>query len=664
MNGERLFVEVALPVPIRHSFDYRWPAFLEQYPERGHRVVVPFQSRELVGIVTQVKTNTEFSETRLKLVKRLLNPEFNIPKDIYALCEWASHYYHAPFGEVLAQALPPALKKTKENSILLPHSKKMISIPSSFEKILTQDQQTAIQEILKATRDFKTFVLEGVTGSGKTEVYVRLISEMLMLDKQTLVLIPEIGLTPQLMAYFEICFPSLVGCMHSGLTPKQRFQAWLSAKVGTSKIILGTRSALFTPFTNLGLIIVDEEHDLSYKQQELFRYSARDMAVMRGQLENIPVVLGSATPSCETVRQVFRRQYTRLSLPVRINQSPLPEIELIDMREEQPKMGLSKRVIEWTNYHLDQGEQALFLLNRRGYAPVLMCHQCGWVVDCKNCDAHLVLHTLPNHQLRCHHCGNTFPMIQYCGGCGSDLLFPIGYGTVRAEQNLETLFAAPVIRIDRDSTQKKGALQNLLKRITTHEPVLIIGTQMLAKGHHFPNVTLVSVLDADRSLFSLDFRSTERLGQLLTQVAGRAGRGEKRGRVLLQTYHPEHPLLKQLVFEGYSAYIKTLLEERKAAGLPPFSRLALLQAEAREAGKSLTFLQSLKKTMGQPNEITIWGPVPTSMEKKKGVFRAQMVFQALHRAPLHTYIEKTIKYLETLKNPPRWWLEIDPQEIY
>ncbi|MCK5640042.1 MAG: primosomal protein N', partial [Gammaproteobacteria bacterium] len=508
----------------------------------------------------------------------------------------------------------------------------------------------------------------GVTGSGKTEVYLRIIEEVLASGRQALVLVPEIGLTPQLVQRFQQRFPVPIALLHSGLNDTERLNAWLMARDGSAPIVIGTRSAVFTPLCKPGVIIVDEEHDASYKQHDGFRYSARDLAVMRGHLVQVPVLLGSATPSMESLHNTRSVRYGLLELSKRAGAASQPSIRLLDIRSQPMDEGLSDNLLQVMRRHLQQNGQILLFLNRRGYAPVLMCHDCGWVGKCQRCDAHLTLYA-GQRRMRCHHCASERPVFSECPECKSHELHPVGQGTERVEQALQRNFPdTEIARIDRDSTRRKGSMEAMLERIHEGKTRILVGTQMLAKGHHFPGVTLVAILDCDQGLFSVDFRASERMAQLITQVAGRAGRAEKSGEVLIQTHHPEHPLLQCLIQQGYQGFSKAILAERQAAELPPFSHMALLRAEAVAADAAMTFLceaRDLAQAI-DVSDVDILGPVPAPMERRAGRFRAQLLLQATQRQDLQNLLSPWIQQLEGLKagRKVRWSLDVDPYEMY
>jgi primosomal protein N' (replication factor Y) len=533
---------------------------------------------------------------------------------------------------------------------------------------LNEDQARAVKAVAESLGQFQAFLLDGVTGSGKTEVYLQLADKVLAQGKQLLILVPEIGLTPQIVKRFQQRFALPIAVLHSGLSDQERMQSWLMAKEGKASIVIGTRSAVFTPLKKPGLIILDEEHDPSFKQQEGLRYSARDVAVVRAQASKIPILLGSATPSIESVYNCKQGRYDYLQLPKRAGKAIQPKIHALDIRSQNLKEGLSEQLLKAMCTHLQKGGQVLLFLNRRGFAPTLICHECGWLADCKRCDSHMTYHQ-HRQRLCCHHCGIERPVVRQCPECGSPDLRPLGLGTERLEQVLQQQFPEyGIVRIDRDNTRRKGSMEALLKEIHDGHGQILIGTQMLAKGHHFPNVTLVGILDAEQGLFSVDFRAGERMAQMMMQVAGRAGRADRPGQVLIQTHHPDHPLLRCLLDEGYQAFTHKVLEERQQAELPPFSAMVLLRAEATEASSPMAFLE-LARDLALAYEVSglmVLGPVPSPMEKRAGRFRAQLLLQSKGRQALHRLLEMWVPQLETMKSSRkvRWSLDVDPMDMY
>lgn len=529
---------------------------------------------------------------------------------------------------------------------------------------LNAAQRQAV-DALRQARGYASYLLEGVTGSGKTEVYLHAIRNTLAQGRQALVLVPEIGLTPQLVRRFEQRLGVPPAVLHSGMTDGERLDAWQAAAQGDAPVVIGTRSAVFTPLARAGLFIVDEEHDASLKQQDGFRYSARDLLVWRARDVQVPVVLGSATPSLESLHNVNTGRYRHLVLPERAGDARPPDMRLLDVRAQVMEDTLSRPLVTEMTRHLDAGGQVLLFLNRRGYAPTLLCHDCGWVAACTRCDAHMVLHQQAG-ELRCHHCGGHRALDRECPDCNGSDLRALGSGTERVEKALHRHFPRHrIVRIDRDSVRRKGQLDALLARARRGEADILLGTQMLAKGHHFPGVTLVGILNTDQQLFSADFRASERMAQLIVQVAGRAGRADRPGQVLIQTHHPDHPLLQRLIERGYGEFARAALVEREAAALPPCTSAALLRAEAVDRDRPEDFLAEARMQVERLGEsVSVWGPVPAPMEKRQGRYRAQLMLVSADRAELHRVLEALVASLEGMKSARRvrWSLDVDPAD--
>ena len=537
---------------------------------------------------------------------------------------------------------------------------------------LNAEQQLTVDAVSQALHRHQVFLLAGVTGSGKTEVYLHLIEKVLQQGRQVLVLIPEINLGPQTINRFRQRFNVRVALMHSEVSDRERLNAWLAARDGAAEIVIGTRSALFTPFRDLGLIVIDEEHDSSYKQQDGLRYHARDLAMVRARRLGIPVIMGSATPSLESLHNAQNGRYALLRLSRRAGAAQPPTLYRLDVRSQPLDSGISPPLQKAISDTLAAGQQVLVFLNRRGFAPVLMCQDCGWMGDCHACDARLTLHQRYN-ELRCHHCGHIEQRPHACPKCQSLQLHPVGAGTERAEERLQLLFPKiPVLRIDRDSTARKGSLDAMLNLIQRGEPCILLGTQMLAKGHHFPAVTLVAILNADGGLFSADFRAAERMAQQITQVAGRAGRAEQPGRVIIQSHVADHPLLIQLTEEGYFAFAEQALNERRSTQLPPFTHMALLRAEALNPQHAEDFLRDAASLVEQlqahykEDSVECLGPVAAPMERRDGRYRAQLLFISHQRPALHRLLHGLCFNLEQLTSARqvRWSLDVDPIDLY
>ena len=530
------------------------------------------------------------------------------------------------------------------------------------------DQKQAIEQILKSLHHYQAFLLDGLTGSGKTEVYLQVMYEVLKQGKQVLVLVPEIGLTPQTVARFKFRFHCDVALLHSGLNDSKRLQAWQHAQTGKASIVIGTRSAIYTPLPRLGLIILDEEHDLSYKQQEGFRYHARDVALYRGHLQQCPVILGSATPSIDSYHLVESGKLHLLELNQRAGVARLPKMHVIDLKVAKKQHGISQPLIEQIRQTLERKEQVLIFLNRRGYAPVLICESCGWQANCPHCDAHFTVHSQPYHYLHCHHCGTIHRLPEHCPECQQHTLKSLGAGTAKVEQHLNELFPHhDVIRVDRDSTSRVGSWQKIYDRIQQNKPTILLGTQMLAKGHHFPHVTLVAILDIDAGLLSVDIRAPERTAQLIVQVAGRAGRGEHKGNVYLQSLRPDHPMLTTLIEHDYRTVAKHMLAERKIALLPPYRYAALVRVESKDREYSQQFLSEIAQQFRvmATDSVDIWGPIPAPMERKAGRYRAHMVILSADRAKLHFYLRQWWQQVVHLprQHQLRLSIDVDPQEF-
>ncbi|MRS17262.1 primosomal protein N' [Enterobacteriaceae bacterium RIT691] len=533
---------------------------------------------------------------------------------------------------------------------------------------LNTEQATAVGAIHSASGKFATWLLAGVTGSGKTEVYLSVLENVLAQGKQALVMVPEIGLTPQTIARFRERFNAPVEVLHSALNDSERLSVWLKAKNGEAAIIIGTRSSLFTPFKNLGVIVIDEEHDSSYKQQEGWRYHARDLAVWRAHNEQIPIILGSATPALETLHNVRQGKYHQLTLTRRAGNARPANQHVLDLKSQQLQAGLSPALIGRMRQHLQADNQVILFLNRRGFAPALLCHECGWIAECPRCDSYYTLHQNQRH-LRCHHCDSQRPIPRQCPSCGSTHLVPVGLGTEQLEEALSPMFPnVPISRIDRDTTSRKGALEQYLAEVHRGGARILIGTQMLAKGHHFPDVTLVALLDVDGALFSADFRSAERFAQLYTQVSGRAGRAGKQGEVILQTHHPEHPLLQTLLHQGYDAFAQQALAERQTLQLPPWTSHVLIRAEDHNNQDAPLFLQQLRNLLqASPvadDKLWLLGPVPALAPKRGGRWRWQIILQHPSRLRLQHVVSGAMALVNTLpaSRKVKWVLDVDPIE--
>lgn len=709
MPAKPRVIQVAVPRPLHAVYDYRVPDELP-LPAIGARVKVPFGRSATVGIC--VATDVSNPHAKLKDVDAVLDSSAIVSSELMALAHWMTSYYHYPLGEILATLLPAAARKGAKCEIDPPDHWQVSAAPfinprapaqqALFDYLHTNGptaavdlvaaghnratlralakgdhiqrcapdtrgetetpptptdaQHTAIQQITEALQSFCAFLLEGVTGSGKTEVYLRSIAPVLEQGGQVLVLVPEIALTPQTLTRFQRRF-ARVGMLHSNLSDHERLQTWLKCANGEIEVLIGTRSAVFTPFQKLGLVIVDEEHDSSYKQGDGLRYSARDLAIKRAQTHAVPVVLGSATPSLESLYNVQRKRYQKLVLPYRAGNAQMPTYRVIDMRGLQHTDGISTPLERVIRDHLSAQGQVLVFLNRRGFAPTLLCAACGWQAHCSDCDARLTLHKNPSH-LVCHHCSLKFQVPRKCEGCGAAGLMAVGLGTQRTEEGLTRLFSdVPVYRIDRDTTRSNARLEAQFAKVNEGKPCIMVGTQMLAKGHHFPNVTLVAVLNADAGFCSADFRAPERTAQLIVQVAGRAGREQRPGQVWIQSYQPDNILLQRLIEQGYPGFAAAELAERTKNGFPPANAMALLRAESVEGSDALQLLSECK---AQLSGIEIMGPVPAPLARIANRNRYQLMLLAPSRQRLH----EALNALQVPKVPYtlRWSIDIDPYD--
>ncbi|SMP64638.1 primosomal protein N' [Noviherbaspirillum suwonense] len=669
-------LKVALDTPLDFLFDYGW--LVEDgapEPQVGQFAVVPFGRRETTGLIVDIADSSDLAPEKLKNALAVRTQLAPLTPQWIALCRFAADYYQRPLGEVAVPGVPKNLRA--ENPVSLNRALKKIgqdrpapdATPAGMP-LLNPAQQQAADAVADA-HGFAPMLLYGVTGSGKTEVYLQAASQILAREPeaQVLIMIPEINLTPQLENNIRARFPGLmVATLHSGLAEGERMFHWLAAHLGHARIVLGTRLAVLASLPRLRLIIIDEEHDPSYKQQEGLRYSARDLAVWRARQLGIPVLLGSATPSLESWHHAQSGRYRKLELRERaVQDAVLPAVRLIDMERDKPVEGLTSTLISALKRRLERGEQSLLFLNRRGYAPVLGCDACGWVSNCTRCTAFMVLHR-PEHRLRCHHCSLELRIPRSCPTCGNVDLQPLGRGTQRVEEGLQLVFPqARILRIDADSTRRKGSAQAAFDSVHNGEVDILVGTQMVAKGHDFKNLTLVGILNPDTALFSHDYRASERLFAQLMQVSGRAGRaaqkeGGSASEVLIQTRYPQHPLYGALMAHDYDRFANGLLEERQMAGLPPFLYQALLRAEAKELSIAIEFLQQAAESVEHPG-IVINDPIPMTMTRVANVDRAQLLLESASRPALQAFLKVWMGVLREMKSRVRWSLEVDPVDI-
>ena len=674
-------LQIALDTPLDTTFDYQWisPAEGAPLPQVGQFALVPFGKREVVGLILAVKEDSAVSADKTRDVIAVRSQLAPLSPAWLALCEFAADYYQRPVGEVVIPCSPKNLRSLTNLALdkalkKIARSAPLSEAPASPRPALHPEQELAVAA-LASDAGFTVSLLFGVTGSGKTEVYLQAAERLLTRASakcepaQILILVPEINLTPQLESNVRARFPQLhVATLHSQLAEGERLRNWLVAHAGSAAIVLGTRLAVLASMPHLKLIIVDEEHDPSYKQQEGLRYSARDLAIWRAHQLDIPVVLGSATPSIESWQHAATGRYRKLELRQRaaIN-AQLPQVSLIDMGRHKAPDGLSTPLIDAVKLRLEKGEQSLLFLNRRGYAPVIHCDACGWISNCRRCTAFMVLHK-PKRRLRCHHCSLELRIPAACPTCGNVDLQPMGRGTQRVEENLQALFpSARVLRIDADSTRKKGSAQTAFDSVHRGEVDILLGTQMVAKGHDFQRLTLVGVINPDTALFSQDYRAGERLFAQLMQVAGRAGRaaqseGGNPSQVLIQTRYPTHPLYRTLLAYDYVGFAQATLEERRSAGLPPYMFQALLRAEARELQKAIIFLEQARDLLPHAG-IMMNDPVPMRITRVAGMERAQLLIESNSRMHLQTFLKPWAQALRAQKSRIRWSLEVDPVDI-
>lgn len=720
-------LRIALPVPLHTWFDYRSTGPVAPAP--GCRVLVPFGRRRVVGIVVDSAPASELGEDKLKTVERVLDERPLLTAELMSTLRRAARYYQHPLGEVLQTALPVALRSARalpesgvaglrltaagETALVDPKRRRGTRVEALLQALtggarstaeldaalgraaatartalardwvertrlaadtvatgaapgppLNEEQRAAADAVIAAD-GYTPFLLDGVTGSGKTEAYLQIIRACLARGRQALVLVPEIALTPQALKRFRERLGIEIAALHSGLNETERARAWLAAARGQARVILGTRSALFVPLPQAGVIVVDEEHDASYKQQEGFRYHARDLAVLRAKALDVPVVLGSATPSLESLANVEAGRYRLLRLRHRAGLAQPPALRVVDLRRQRLQHGLAAPTLEAIADCLARDEQALVFKNRRGYAPVLLCHDCGWSAQCPQCERALTLHRRAS-RLRCHHCGYERALPAACPDCGGLALNPLGQGTERLEDALTEHFPdTPIVRVDRDTTRGRHARDALFERLPDAGARILVGTQMLAKGHDLPHLTLVVVVGVDEGLFSVDFRATERLGQLVVQVAGRAGRAERPGTVILQTHDPAHPLLAVLLDGGYRALATRLLKDRREAGLPPFAQFALLRAEAKEQTVLDAFLHAAMAAL-DADGVTAHGPLAAPMPRRAGALRGQILLEAPLRSALQSSLPRWLDALRALPGARalRWSIDVDPVDLY
>lgn len=668
-------LKIALDTPLNSCFDYRWPCEPGAEPAVGQLALVSFGRREVVGLIVGVGRETAVPLDKLKDALAVRGQLAPLSAEWLALANFAAEYYQRPLGEVALPGLPRNLRVL--TTVALDRALKKLakaepahdSTPCDMPVLNPAQRQAA--DAIGGAAGFTPILLYGVTGSGKTEVYLQACAEVLAREPQgqILILVPEINLTPQLEGNIRARFPGvMLATLHSSLSEGERMLHWLAAHQGRARIILGTRLAILASLPRLKMIVIDEEHDPSYKQQEGLRYSARDLAVWRARQLAIPIVLGSATPSLESWHHAGSRRYRKLELRERaVRDAVLPRVKLLDMERDRPKDGLTAQLVAALKQRMERGEQSLLFLNRRGYAPVICCEACGWISNCTRCTSFMVLHK-PEHRLRCHHCSLELRIPRSCPTCGNVDLQPLGRGTQRVEEGLQLLFPqARILRIDADSTRRKGSAQAAFDTVHRGEVDILIGTQMVAKGHDFKKLTLVGILNPDTALFSQDYRASERLFAQLMQVAGRAGRaarteGGSVSEVLIQTRYAAHPLYSAVVNHDYDRFATSLLEERRQAALPPYIYQALLRAEAPELAAAIGFLEAARDCLAHEG-ITINDPIPMTMTRVHNVDRAQLLVESPSRPALQLFLKEWLAVLRDMKSRVKWSLEVDPLDI-
>jgi primosomal protein N' (replication factor Y) len=644
------------------SFDYS--ASDATIEDIGRLVTVPFGRRERTGVIVGIAERSEQAPEKIRPIVGIHRDAPRLPADWLALAEFSAGYYHHPLGEVMALALPPLLRRGR-----MPRRRPAaVADVAATPQPQANSEQAAAVEAIAACTGFQVFLLYGITGSGKTEVYLQAIAATLARGRQALMLVPEIALTPQLEARVRGRFPAAcVVTAHSGLTDAARARAFIDALEGRADIVLGTRLSVFMPLPRLGLIVADEEHDASFKQQEGLRYSARDVAVFRAKQVQVPIVLGSATPSLETWHHAEAGRYRRLHLSYRATLASLPAVRCIDTRREKLQEGMSQALLDAVAVRLQRGEQSLVFLNRRGYAPVLACPACGWISRCRRCAANLVVH-LADRRLRCHHCGFETPIPAACPDCGNLDVHPFGRGTQRLEAALVARFPeARIRRVDRDSANTPKKWQAVLDDVHGGRIDILVGTQMLAKGHDFPMLTLVGVIGADAALYAADFRAPERLFAQIMQVGGRSGRAALPGEVLIQTEYPDHVLYRALIDHDYARFAATQLAEREQAGFPPYAYQAMLRAEAPAIAQALDFLARARDAVAVAEfpGVRLYDAVPMRLHRLMSLERAQLLAESPNRPALQAFLAQWTKALYQLKAPRdlRWHLDVDPLEF-
>lgn len=724
MSTSAVFLHVAVPVKLYTLLDYLMPKEINPNQiQPGQRVVVPFRGKEKIGIIMGIEASSTLAIDKVKPILRVIDDDVLLPAQCLSLIQWASDYYQYPIGLCFQIALPkywltkkvlpdlairnwvlnpnkditvhPRAKQQQRiidfiklkgqcsrtdlttyefsqsafnallqsNLLVAQRNRKAQKFQLKTQALALNHEQQICLDQFSTQSNLEPILLEGVTGSGKTEVFLQMTQKVIQQGHQVLILVPEIGLTPQTLKRFTDRFNCSVGLLHSNMTNKQRFEQWLKTLKGIDQIIIGTRSAIFTPFKSLGLIVVDEEHDLSYKQQDSLRYSARDLAIVKAKQHKIPLMLSSATPALESKHNANIGRYRHFTLTQRAGAASMPTIVIEDIRNKAMTAGLTQTTLESIHYHLQQHEQVLIFLNRRGFAAATICHHCGWSLTCNACDTNMTYYH-GKQQSHCHQCGNVQSPPVCCPQCGSQHIEQNGVGTERIASALASLFpSTPLFQIDRDTTTNQQQMERTLANIASSNEAILIGTQMLAKGHHFPKVTLVVIVNTDSALMSADFRAKERFGQLLTQVIGRAGRGDIAGKAIIQTHYPQHEQLLQLIKNGYIIFSQTLLQERQQLHLPPFSFMALITLEAQQPQEAIDLLAALANKI-RIQSLLLIGPFPAAIAKRAHYFRFQLILRSPERKLLRksTLLARTIGH-QLIAARHRFSIDIDPQDM-
>ena len=654
------YYDIAVGLPLRQCFTYKSKVAIK----KGTRVVVPFGKKSIVGIVVKKISNPN-SLKGLKEIISIADNHSCFDKSIFNTILWASEYYHHPIGEVFFSFMPTLLRKKNDKTISSLNKASEYKLNAKDKKFKLTKEQNATLSKLNKIKEFNPSLIYGVTGSGKTEIYLQLVEKFIKKNKSVLVLVPEINLIPQLVKRFEDRFSGEIGIYHSRQTPNQRLKVWLKSKFGEIKIVIGTRSSVLMPLKNLGAIIIDEEHDHSYKQAEGFKFSGKDLAIKRAQLENIPIFLGSATPSLQTLKLVKEKKYKKFDLLRRVDGKKPPKLIPLDISDSTLLGGIAIQTMGIIEAAINRGEQVLIFINRRGFAPLYECDNCGWVASCSSCESNLVFHKSKN-RLICHKCESVYAVNHNCPDCQSTELNTFGTGTERVEEVLKNTFKkVPIIRMDYDSTKLKGSIEAIYEKANESNEAILVGTQMLSKGHDFPKVTLCVILNADSGLLSPEMNAVEKIAQQLIQVSGRAGRNNNLAQVIIQTRYPYDENLKQIKTGNYQVVADQCLKTNKALGIPPYSNVSILRATSPNPQSCIQFLEKVSELLDNKKNISITGPLPSIPLKIKGNSRNHLII----KSDTKTYLNRVLKFLTNeIQNWPetkkvKWAYDIDPYDM-